>query len=107
MARTKKEIVEETVQKVQVEETAKIVETTADEPVKVKPLKRKNPTIIAKTPTPLRKRISLQSCHIVGEMKVGTAYEILADIKSTIDGNFYLLKGGYYITQDGNYTINY
>ena len=106
MARTKKEVVEEIVQEVQVEETVKVVETTADDSIEVKPLKKKNPTIIAKTPTPLRKRISLQSCHIVGEMKVGTAYEILANIKSTIDGNFYLLKGGYYITQDGNYIIN-
>ena len=62
--------------------------------------------IIAKSETPLRKRPSLESKYIVGQMKIGVEYTIIEEIKGKIYGNFYLLNNGYYVTKSGNYLID-
>lgn len=62
--------------------------------------------IIAKTATPFRKSTTLEYKQIVGTMPVGVAYEIVKEVKSKIYGDFYLLNNGYYITKNGNYSLN-
>lgn len=66
----------------------------------------KNPMVIAKSSTPMRKVPSLESKYIVGYMTVGVAYEIIGETTSKIYGDFYQLENGYYITKNGNYTIS-
>ena len=109
MARTntKKDVAEETVmEEVIVETTEETVEEKAPEMETVQNEQPKKPrAVIAKSIAPLRSRISLQSKYIIGQMKIGTAYEIEKEISTTIYGDFYLLKNGYYITKDGNYTL--
>lgn len=70
-------------------------------PVENKPA---NKIIIAKTATPFRKFPTLLKTHIVGQMPVGTAFEIVMTVNNAI-GTFYKLNNGKYITTNGNYTI--
>lgn len=94
--------VEEAVAPVQVEgvtpEVVNVEETVA-EPIKPR-------TIIANAPTSFRKIMSLESKYIVGAMPIGVAYEIIREAKSKIYGDFYQLSNGYYVTKNGNYSIN-
>ena len=62
--------------------------------------------VIAKSCTPLRKTTSLASRYVVGFMKVGVEYQITKEVNSKINGDFYLLSNGYYITKSGNYILN-
>lgn len=66
----------------------------------------KSRIIIAKTSTPFRKTISLESKQIIGQMPVGVAYEIVKECNSKIYGDFYQLNNGYYVTKNGNYSIS-
>jgi hypothetical protein len=94
--------VEEVVAPVKVEGvTTETVEVTEAKAEPIKPL-----IIIAKTSTPFRKTVSLESKYIVGQMPVGIAYEIVREATSKIYGDFYQLNNGYYITKNGNYTIS-
>lgn len=99
---TKTVAVEEAVAPVIVEgvepETVKIEEAVAEA--------IKNPTVIAKSSTPMRKIPSLESKYIVGYMTIGIAYEIVGETTSKIYGDFYQLENGYYITKSGDYTIS-
>lgn len=65
----------------------------------------KNPKIIAKSATVFRKFPTVESKHIVGQMPLGIAFEIVSEKESSIYGSFYKLSNGYYITKNGNYTI--
>ena len=71
-----------------------------------KPESIKPRTIITKTRTLFRKIPSLESKYIVGNMVIGTSYEIKKEVNSKIYGSFYQLSNGYYIVKDGNYSIN-
>ena len=107
MARTstKKDVTEENaVEEVIAEVTEETIEEKVSETVQNEQPKKPR-AVIAKSIAPLRSRISLQSKYIIGQMKIGTAYEIEKEISTTIYGDFYLLKNGYYITKDGNYTL--
>ena len=89
--------------KTKVEKTV-IEEVKAKTEVKVE--QPKTHTIIAKTSVPLRKITSLETKYIVGTLPIGTAYEIVKEVNSKIYGSFYQLNNGYYITKNGNYSIN-
>ena len=78
----------------------KVVPAQAEE---VKVAKR---TIIANEPVAFRKTMSLETKYIMGQMPIGVAHEIVKETSSKIYGDFYLLNNGYYITKNGNYTIN-
>ena len=65
----------------------------------------KNPKIIAKSATAFRKFPTIETKHIVGQMPLGIAFEIVSEKESSIYGSFYKLSNGYYITKKGNYTI--
>ena len=63
-------------------------------------------TIIANEPVAFRKVMSLETKFITGQMPMGVAYEIVKETNSKIYGDFYLLSNGYYVSKNGNYTIN-
>lgn len=65
----------------------------------------KNPKIIAKSATAFRKFPTTETKHIIGQMPLGIAFEIVSEKESSIYGSFYKLSNGYYITKKGNYTI--
>lgn len=65
----------------------------------------KNPKIIARSTTVFRKYPTLENKHIVKQMPLGIAFEIVSEKESSIYGSFYKLSNGYYITKNGNYTI--
>ena len=94
----KEALVQEAVAPLKIGNTSLEVEQSA----KTHQIKR---TIIANAPTVFRKTTTLDSRHIVGTMPTGVAFEIVREVKSIIYGNFYQLKNGYYITQNGNYSI--
>ena len=105
MARTKKveePKVEEVVEPLQVEKELKIVNVTED--IKTETIKPM--TIIAKSSVPFRSKPNLEQKYIIGNMPVGTAYEIVKTVSSVIYGDFYALNNGNYITKDGNYSIS-
>ena len=64
----------------------------------------KNKVIIAKKPTAFRKIASMLKKYEAGMMPVGTAYEIVLEVKNGA-GTFYKLNNGMYITSIGHYTI--
>ena len=66
----------------------------------------KTHTIIANAPTAFRKTANLENKYVVGLMPTGIAYEIEKEVSNKIYGSFYKLKNGFYITKDGNYTLN-
>lgn len=94
------EVKEEVVQEVEIE-TPVTVETEAPAVADVKA-----PTIIANTSGIFRRAANLEARYIVGEMPAGIAYEIEKEVSNKIYGDFYQLKNGYYITKNGNYTLN-
>ena len=103
MAKKSARIVEETTTTSALED-AELGTVTLEEENKQKPTKKR--TIIAKSVTSFRKTTSLEAKQVVGTMPVGVAYEIVREAKSMIYGSFYQLNNGYYITKNGNYSIN-
>lgn len=97
--KTTKTVTEEVVTKL-VEEP-KVEEVVATESIVTEQPKK---VIIAKTTTPFRKLPTMLQAHIVGQMPVGTAFEIAMTVNNAI-GTFYKLNNGKYITAKGNYTI--
>lgn len=83
---------------VEVTETVDVKEAVAE------PIKPARKIIIAKTSVPFRKLPTLLQAHVVSQMPVGTAYEIVMEVKNGA-GAFYKLNNNMYITQRGNYTI--
>lgn len=81
--------------------------TENNKQIKVKTIiqENKNPKVIAKSATAFRKYPTLENKHIVGQMPLGIAFEIISEKESSIYGSFYKLSNGYYITKNGNYTI--
>lgn len=106
MAKTKSKS-QETITTEEVTETLNIEgatpETVNVKDAKAEPIKR---TVIAKTSVPLRRTTSLEAKFIVGKMTAGVAYTIEKEVTSKVYGDFYQLSNGYYITKNGNYSIN-
>lgn len=97
---TTTEIKEEVNVKVEEEVKTEVsVETPAVTEVKTR-------TIIANTSSVFRKAANLEAKYVIGEMPAGIAFEIEKEVSNRIYGDFYLLKNGYYITKNGNYTLN-
>lgn len=86
---------------VEVTETVDAKEAIAEPIAPAQPARK---IIIAKTSVPFRKLPTLLQAHIVSQMPVGTAYEIVMEVKNGA-GTFYKLNNNMYITQRGNYTI--
>ena len=63
-----------------------------------------NKTIIARKPTAFRKFATMLKKHETGVMPVGTAYEIVLEVRNG-SGTFYKLNNGMYITAAGDYSI--
>ena len=82
-------------------EEPKVEEVVATESIVTEQPKK---VIIAKTTTPFRKLPTMLQAHVVGQMPVGTAFEIVMTVNNAI-GTFYKLNNGKYITAKGNYTI--
>lgn len=103
--KTTQAVTETTVKEAEVKVVEEAV-APVTEPVKIEIPEKPKATkqIIAHAPTPFRNALSLAAKHVVGQMQTGTAYGLVKEIK-TINGNFYLLDNGYYITKTGNYTI--
>ena len=105
MARTKKvdeTNIEEVVTPLKVENT--VLGTVNAPEAKAEAIKLR--TIIAKEAIPLRSNPSLEAKYIVGKMSIGVAYEIVKEVNSVIYGNFYKLSNGFYVSKNGNYSIN-
>ena len=94
----KKSTVTEIKEEVEVVEEAKVEAPTITE--------IKTRTIIANAPTAFRKTANLENKYVVSLMPTGIAYEIEKEVSNKIYGSFYKLKNGFYITKDGNYTLN-
>lgn len=86
---------------IEVTETVNVKEAAAEP---IKPEKPAKKIIIAKTSVPFRKLPTLLQAHVVSQMPVGTAYEIVMKVKNGA-GTFYKLNNNMYITQRGNYII--
>lgn len=89
------------IENVEVIETVNVEEAVAESIAPAKPARK---IIIAKTSVPFRKFPTLLQAHVVSKMPVGTAYEIVMEVKNGA-GAFYKLNNNMYITQRGNYTI--
>lgn len=81
--------------------------TENNKQIKIKTIvqENKNPKVIAKSATAFRKYPTLENKHVVGQMPLGIAFDIVSEKESSIYGSFYKLSNGYYITKKGNYTI--
>ena len=89
--------------KVKTEKTT-VVTGMTDDVVVEKTATTPNRTIIAKKETAFRKYATMLKRHEVGKMPVGTAYEIVLEVKNGA-GTFYKLNNGFYISAAGIYTI--
>ena len=75
--------------------------STKEQEIKTEPLKK---YIISNSLIQMRKKPDLLSTSVVGQMKIGTAYEIIGEV-SNIYGGFYKLDNELYVTKNSNYTI--